>query len=94
MARHHGFRQNTRSLLTKKRRKGLSIFLRNYAVGQKVVIDIDPAQVKGMPHRRYQGLVGTITLVMRRVVKVDVAMGGKMKTVIARLEHITPHKGE
>ena len=69
------------------------MFLRNYTVGEKVVIDIDPSQVKGMPHRRYQGLVGTIAVVLRRVVKVEVPLGAKMKTVIARFEHVTPHKG-
>ena len=62
-------------------------------MGEKVVIDIDPSQVKGMPHRRYQGLAGTIVIVMRRVVHVEVPLGEKMKTIISRLEHITPHKG-
>ena len=93
MARHHGYRRKTRSVFTKKRNRGLSVSLRNYSVGEKVVIDIDPSQVKGMPHRRYQGLAGTIVIVMRRVVHVEVPLGEKMKTIISRLEHITPHKG-
>ncbi len=32
-------------------------------------------------------------VVMRRVVQVEVPLGEKMKTIISRLEHITPHKG-
>jgi len=35
--------------------------LRDYTVDQKVVIKIDSAQVKGMPHRRFNGLVGKVT---------------------------------
>ncbi len=70
---------------------GLTPLLREYQVNEKVVIHIDPAQVKGMPHRRFQGLVGTIREVGRRSLVVDVPVGNKVKTVVARLEHIKPH---
>lgn len=66
--------------------------LREYKVNDKVVIDIDPAQVKGMPHRRFQGLVGTVREVQRRALVIDVPVGNKLKTVIARLEHVKPHQ--
>ncbi len=59
-----------------------------YAPEDRVVIKIDPAQVKGMPHRRFNGLVGTITEVGRRAITVDVPVGNKVKTVVARKEHI------
>ncbi len=71
---------------------GLTRLLREYNVNDKVVIDIDPAQVKGMPHRRFQGLVGTIKDVGRRSLVIDVPVGNKMKTVITRLEHVKPHQ--
>ena len=93
MARHHGFRRKTRSVLTKRRRVSLSAFLIDYKVGDKVIIVIDPSQVKGMPHRRFQGLVGTVNTVMRRVIQLDVPVGGKVKKVITRLEHIKPQGG-
>jgi len=93
MVRSKGFRRKTRSLLTKKKNRGLMYFLHEYKVNDKVIIDIDPSQVKGMPHRRYQGRVGTIREVGRRSVLVTVAMGGKVKKVITRLEHIKPDKG-
>ncbi|MCP8304471.1 MAG: 50S ribosomal protein L21 [archaeon] len=91
MVRSKGFRRKTRSLLTKKKKKGLTPFLHEYKVEDKVVINIDPSQVKGMPHRRYHGRVGTIREVRRRSVVVTVPMGGKVKKVIARLEHVKPH---
>jgi large subunit ribosomal protein L21e len=64
--------------------------LRDYSVDQKVVIKIDSTQVKGMPHRRFNGLVGKVTKVGRRTLIVDVPVGDKVKTVIARKEHVAP----
>jgi len=41
-----------------------------------------------MPHRRFNGLVGTVKGVGRRAVTLDVPVGDKTKTLIARKEHI------
>ena len=71
--------------------RGLSTILREYHVDDKVVIDIDPTQVKGMPHRRFQGRVGVVEKVGRRSLVVKVPVGEKIRKVIARLEHIRPH---
>ena len=57
---------------------------------QKVVIKIDSTQVKGMPHRRFNGLVGVVKETGRRAVVIDVKVGDKVKTVISRKEHIVP----
>ena len=91
MGNSRGFRRKTRNLLTKKKKRGLSYLLHDYQVNDKIVIDIDPSQVKGMPHRRYQGRVGIIKEVRRKSVVVNVTMGGKVKKPIARLEHLKPH---
>jgi len=86
-----GYRRKTRKLLRKREGlKGLSAYLRVYNVSDKVTIVIDPAQVKGMPHRRFQGLVGNVAKVMRRSLEIKVMVGNKEKTVIARIEHIKP----
>jgi large subunit ribosomal protein L21e len=66
----------------------LSSLLVEYAPNDKVVVKIDPTQVKGMPHRRFNGLVGTVTEVGRRAVTVDVKVGDKVKKLIARKEHV------
>jgi large subunit ribosomal protein L21e len=89
---HKGFKRKTRSLLTSKGKPGLSRLMIEYVVGQKVAIDIEPSQEKGMPHRRFQGLVGIIQEVRPRAVVVDVPVGDKTKRIIARFEHIKPLK--
>jgi large subunit ribosomal protein L21e len=90
MARSHGYRRRTRSLLKKRESRGLSHILTDYTPDQKVVIKIDSTQVKGMPHRRFNGLVGVVKETGRRAVVVDVMVGNKVKTVISRKEHIVP----
>ncbi len=93
MAKSHGYRRRTRSLLRSKEKRGLSSMLREYSPNDRVVVKIDPSQVKGMPHRRFNGLVGTVKDVGRRVVTLEVPVGNKMKTLIARKEHLVPLKG-
>jgi large subunit ribosomal protein L21e len=91
LAKSHGFRRRTRSLLNaSKRKKGLSSLLIEYSPNDRVVVKIDPSQVKGMPHRRFNGLVGRVTEVGRRAVTVEVPVGDKVKTLVARKEHIVP----
>lgn len=94
MTRSHGYRRRTRALLRKGGSRGLSRLMREYTPEQRVVIKIDPTQVKGMPHRRFNGLVGTVRETGRRAVTIDVAVGDKTKTVIARKEHILPLEGK
>jgi len=93
LARSHGYRRRTRSLLRSKGVRGLSSILREYSLNDRVVIKIDPAQVKGMPHRRFNGLVGVVKDVGTRVLTIEVPVGEKMKVVIARKEHVSPLKG-
>lgn len=90
MAKSHGYRRRTRSLLRSSKKRGLTSLLRDYAPDDRVVIKIDPSQVKGMPHRRFNGLVGIVKEVDRRVVTLDVPVGNKLKTVTARKEHLVP----
>ncbi len=93
MGKSHGYRRGTRSLLTTKKKRGLSSILMEYSPDDRVVVKIDPSQVKGMPHRRFNGLVGTVKEVGRRTITVAVPVGGKTKTVIARKEHLMPLEG-
>ncbi len=93
MPKSHGARRRTRSLLKSSGKKGLSSVLVEYSPNDRVVIKIDPAQVKGMPHRRFNGLVGTVTEVGRRAVTVDVNVGNKVKKLVARKEHVVRMEG-
>ncbi|MEM1941420.1 MAG: hypothetical protein QW248_00985 [Candidatus Nitrosocaldus sp.] len=90
MARSRGFRRKTRQLLTKDTIRGLSYLLHEYRIGDKVVIDIDAREHKGMPHRRFQGKVGIVKAIGRRAIRVRVRIGEKDKVVMARLAHVKP----
>lgn len=94
MPKSHGTRRRTRSLLRSSAKRGLSSLLVEFSPNDKVVIKIDPAQVKGMPHRRFNGLVGTVTEVGRRAVTVDVNVGNKVKKLVARKEHVVRMGGD
>jgi large subunit ribosomal protein L21e len=88
--RSHGFMHKSRSVMTKDSVRGVSFLLREYVVGDKVLVIIDPSQHKALPHRRYHGKVGTVKTVGRRTVKLAVNLGDKSKTLITRLDHIKP----
>ncbi|MCY4251861.1 MAG: 50S ribosomal protein L21 [Thaumarchaeota archaeon] len=86
----HGFRHKSRSIMTKRSNRGVSFLLREYSVGQRALVIIDPSQHKGLPHRRYHGKVGVVRNVGRRALTLDVKLGNKSKTLIARLDHVKP----
>ncbi len=86
----HGFRHKSRSVLTKKKPRGVSFLLQEYKEGDRALVKIDSRQHKAMPHRRYHGKVGIVRNVGRRVVTLDVKLGKKTKTLITRLDHIKP----
>jgi len=88
--RSHGFRYKSRSVLTKRATRGVSFLLRQYNVGDRVLIQIDSRQHKAMPHRRYHGKVGSVKEVGRRSVILNVKLGDKTKTLITRFDHIKP----
>ena len=94
MKRSKGYRSRTRSLLRKHPRErgkiGLSRILRTYGTGDKVIILLDSAVHKGMPHRRYHGRSGTIQEKRGKSYVVNVEIGKHTKQIIARPEHLTP----
>lgn len=90
LPRSRGIRRKTRYIFQKNFVRGLSYLLHDYKAGDKVVIDIDPSEHKGMPHRRFQGKVGVIDKVGRRTLAVKVNIGNKEKSVTARLNHVKP----
>ena len=87
-----GPRRKSRSVLTKRVREkgklGLSRLLAKYEVGDKVIINIDPGVHKGMPHKRFQGKVGTVVEKRGRAYVLDLPQRKTSKYVIAGPEHI------
>jgi len=95
MGKSKGPRRKSRSTLTKRVRErgklGLSRLLAGYDVGEKVVIDIDPGVHKGMPHKRFQGRVGTVVEKRGKAFVLDIPQRKTSKLVIARPEHLKRH---
>ncbi len=95
MPRSKGPRRKSRSILTKRVRErgklGLSRLLANYEVGEKVIIDIDSGVHKGMPHKRYQGKVGTIVEKRGWAYIVEIPQRKISKLIISTPEHLRRH---
>lgn len=95
MGKSKGPRRKSRSVLTKRVREkgkiGLSRLLAEYEVGDKVVINIDSGVHKGMPHKRFQGKVGTVVERRGRAYVLEIPQRKTSKLVIARPEHIKKH---
>jgi large subunit ribosomal protein L21e len=92
-----GYRAGTRSLARKPiREKGkpkLTKFLYEYENGASVIIKIDSAQQKALPHRRFHGKIGQVIEKRGRGYVIRVAQGNAVKDIILRTEHLEPYKG-
>jgi large subunit ribosomal protein L21e len=98
MKKSRGYRTRTRRLLRKEpRERGkirLSKLLQEYQPGSRVLIKIDSGIHKGMPHRRYQGRVGTIVVKRGRSYVVNVTQGEAVKEITVRPEHLEPFRSD
>jgi large subunit ribosomal protein L21e len=91
MPRSHGSQRKSRSILTKSNiLRGISYLLINYKIGDKVIINIDPSEHNTMPHRRYQGKIGIIQEIGKRIIKVSVPIGNKEKILQTKRNHLKP----
>lgn len=92
MGKSKGPRRKSRSVLTKRARDrgklGLSRLLAEYEVGEKVIINIDPGVHGGMPHKRFQGQVGTVVEKRGKAYILDIPQRKTSKLVIAGPEHL------
>src|ERR671921_318137 len=87
MPSSHGTRRKSRTVLTKRNvLRGISYLLVDYHVGDKVVIDIDSREHTTTPHRRFQGRMGVVKEVGRRILKISVMMGKKQKTLLVKID--------
>ncbi|MFW9937454.1 MAG: 50S ribosomal protein L21e [Candidatus Thorarchaeota archaeon] len=93
MTLHKGYRNKTRKRHKKNvRERGLGSidkYLIDYEIGNKVDIITDPSKHRrGMPHRRFHGLTGTIIGVRGRCYEIRVKLGNSKKTLIVGKEHL------
>lgn len=89
-----GFRSRSRGTFTKEvRERGLppvSRFLREFAVGDRVVVRIEASDPHGQPHPRYQGRTCTVVAKSGRAYRIQFLDGGKLKELIANPIHLFP----
>ena len=91
MPRSHGSKRKSRSVLTKSNiLRGISYLLINYKIGDKVIVNIDPSEHNTMPHRRYQGKIGVIKEIGKRIIKISIPIGNKEKILQTKRNHLKP----
>ncbi len=92
--RSKGLRSRGRYILKKRAgesgKVGLSRLLHDYEVGDDVRVIIDPAVHKGMPHRRFHGLIGKVLGKRGKSYIVEVPVGASLKNIVIRPEHMRP----
>ena len=92
-----GFRSRSRGTFTKEvRERGLppvTRFLREFALGAKVTVRIEPSDPHGQPHPRYQGRTCTVIARSGRAYRIEFFDGGKRKELIANPIHLVPASG-
>lgn len=93
MKRSKGFRCKSRSTLRNKTgRVSITKTLKQFQIGDKVAIVQNSSVVKGMPHSRFKGKIGTIVESRGLSYSVRIKDGDKEKFLLARPEHIKPIK--
>ncbi|MEM2934059.1 MAG: 50S ribosomal protein L21e [Methanocellales archaeon] len=96
MARSRGERRKTRDRLSKTiREKGLSPVsraVREYKIGERVHIEIDPSVHRGMPNPKFQGKTGRIIGMRGSAYIVEVSDGNAIKEINIRAQHLKPSR--
>ena len=94
MPKSKGYRSKTRKVLKKASRKRgmipLGRLLREYKLGEKATIIIEPSIHKGMPHKRYHGRVCVISGKRGSSYLVKLNIGSEERSLFVRPEHLRP----
>ncbi len=92
-----GFRSRSRGTFTKEvRERGLppvTRFLREFEIGEKVIVRLEPSDPHGQPHPRYQGRTCTVIARSGRAYRIEFLDGGKRKELVATPIHLVPAGG-
>lgn len=87
-----GSRSRTRGTLTKKvRERGLppvTRFLKEFDVGDRVIVRLEASDPRGQPHPRYQGRTCIVLGRVGRAYRLSFLDGGKPKELIANPIHL------
>jgi large subunit ribosomal protein L21e len=89
-----GFRSRSRGVLSKHvRERGMppvNQFLKEFEVGDQVIVRLEASDPHGMPHPRYQGRVCVVLGRRGRAYVISFLDGGKPKELIANPVHLQP----
>ncbi|HYA10336.1 MAG TPA: 50S ribosomal protein L21e [Thermoplasmata archaeon] len=89
-----GFRSRSRGTFTKEvREKGLppmGRFYRQFEVGEKVIVRLEPSTAGGQPHPRYQGRTCTVIGRVGNAYRLEFLDGGKRKELLSLPIHLAP----
>jgi large subunit ribosomal protein L21e len=88
VVKSHGPRRRTREKFRRTGRVPVNRFIKQFNVGDRIVIDIVSSSLEGMPFKRFQGLSGKIIEKRGRAYLVEIKDGNKLKTVMANPEHL------
>jgi large subunit ribosomal protein L21e len=85
-----GFRRKTRRKLAGAMRDKFKseTFLKEFKLGDKVVVRQNPMSQKGMPYPRFLGSVGTVKKKRGEAYIVEVKVGSNIRELHVRPEHI------
>ncbi|MBN1538921.1 MAG: 50S ribosomal protein L21e [Candidatus Thermoplasmatota archaeon] len=90
--RSKGTMVKTRNILKKRPRdRGtppVTSFVKEFEIGERTNIVIEPSSQKGQPHRRFQGRVGTVIDKRGDAFVVRVDMENSHKDLVIRPEHL------
>lgn len=70
----------------------MTSLIQKFDLGQKVHVVCEPSIQKGMPHRRFHGMTGTVVGQRGRAWLLAIRDGQKEKIVIARPQHLKAQK--
>ncbi|MCD6274417.1 MAG: 50S ribosomal protein L21e [Candidatus Aenigmarchaeota archaeon] len=84
----HGKLRKARHKLKKdKKKEGITKYLRNFEIGEKVVIKIDSSS-QNYPHPRYHGLIGEVKGKRGKAYIIGLKFGNSQKQIITTSEHL------
>ena len=89
-----GFRSATRRKLKKSVREKFKPedYVKEFKPGERVLVKIESASHRGMPHPIFKSSVGLVKGKRGRSFVVEVRSGKSLKTITARSEHLKPLK--
>jgi len=71
-----------------RERTTVNALLKQFEVGDRVVIDIDSSVQGAMPHLRFQGKSGIVQAKRGDAYEVEILDGGKKKTLVVGVAHL------